>query len=174
MRTLQGKEKTNIRPPSMPGPCELFSILMHYVCIRERGEMSFSPPLCGHVCVLDSANSDLHFPSTACERLSDVGSVIVIIYKAWPCALSAPSFTLTHTHMHTHAHTAGKDSWRKWGRRSVVVITNRARAMEIYIESDSLVSFQATPSLKLISTNWLKAEVKHMRKLNSRSSSLER
>lgn len=99
-----GEWKTNIRGPlQCRGQCELFSILMHYVCIKGRGWMRvfffflfLHPLLCVGmhasvcVCALDSANSDLHFPWTACEMFSDMGSVTAIIYKAHPTPLNPP------------------------------------------------------------------------------------
>ena len=66
----------------------------------ERGDEFFSP-LSGRVCVCekDSANSDLHFPCTACEMFSDVGSVTAIIHKARSLTLSHPP-----PFLHLHAH----------------------------------------------------------------------
>lgn len=86
----------------MPGQSELFSILMHYVCIRERGEMSFfffllSVWVCVCVYMLDSANSHLHFPCTACEMFSDVGTAI--IYKACSLLHPLPLF-ISYTYLH--------------------------------------------------------------------------
>lgn len=79
-----GERKTNIRAPlQCRGQCELFSILMHYVCIRGRDEFSPSSTWT-YVSVLDLANSDLHFPCTTCEMFSDVGTVTAIMYKVPP------------------------------------------------------------------------------------------
>lgn len=83
MRTLQGREKQILGPPSMQGPVwAVFHFNALCVYKGESGdEVFFPPPLCGRTCVLDSTNSDLHFPCTPCEMFSDVGSVTAIIYK---------------------------------------------------------------------------------------------
>lgn len=118
-----GERKTNIRAPlQCRGQCELFSILMHYVCIRERDEFSPSSTW-AYVRVLDLANSDLHFPCTPCEMFSDVGTVTAIIYKVvHPPSTSTSNPFLSYVYLHLE----------EWGIGNMAVITNQGREMEIH------------------------------------------
>lgn len=129
MRTLQGREKQILGPPSMSGPVwAVFHFNALCVYKGERvDEFSFAA-LWACVCVLDSANSDLHFPWTASEMFSDMGSVTAIIYKA--CSPLLPPTSFFHTHTYTHTHTA--DSVREWGWGSAAVITDCVTKMEIH------------------------------------------
>ena len=125
MRTLQGREKQILGPPSMPGPVwAVFHFNALCVYKGETGDEFFFPssPPCGCVRVLDSANSDLHFPCTACEMFSDVGSVTAIMYQAHSLALF-----LSYSYLHVD-----KDSLREWEWGSAAVITSRVTEMEIH------------------------------------------
>lgn len=141
-----GEWKTNIRGPlQCRGQCELFSILMHYVCIKGKGWMrvffSYPPPLCRHarVCVrvrvLDSANSDLHFPWTACEMFSDMGSVTAIIYKAHRPPSLSPSPSQPNAGWERTWAWASKDtiSGHARMRNKKVGGKNERREVEIHI-----------------------------------------
>lgn len=111
MRTLQGREKQILGPPSMPEPVwAVFHFNALCVYKGERGDEFFFRLLYVgvRVCVLDSANSDLHFPCTACEMFSDVDSVTAIIYKA--CSLHSLLFFLSYTYLHAHTLKA-KTVW---------------------------------------------------------------
>lgn len=122
MRTLQGREKQILGPPSMPGPVwAVFHFNALCVYKGERVDEGFFFPssvwACVCVCVraLDSANSDLHFPWTACEMFSDMGSVTAIIYKAHSLPLSPRSRFHTQTYMRVHCKQRRSERMRMRG-----------------------------------------------------------